>query len=431
MDKVMNPVGAMMELDMARRMRRPKHRFNVTTRPFGIYPFCIAPVLPRETLQYLNIQSRVVTDPTVSRVIGWYKEYYFFYVKIRDLIAVDGGTDFATPFTSMVLDPANTMSSVETNTDIASHMFAPPGAVAGLDWVGQCLRRVTSCYFREQDEGTTQLTGEYAFDSGNIPKAKIVDTDMWDSYGLASEIPTAALTGNAEDLNDVEQKWRAWMLARSQHLTDMTFEDYLATFGVKLPGHGKDKPELIGRVKEWQYPSNTVEPTTGVPTSAVSWSIADRLSKNIFFAEPGFVFGVTIVRPKVYRASQATAAVSVLRDAYAWMPALLKDDPSSSLVYQANAAAGDIINVGAEHVFDRRDLFVHGDQFLYNADPVLDVEGESHSMGVIDGSRYGWQYVTTANINKLFADRTPGEKIYCREDGVVQLGILGTQVDMT
>ena len=63
-----------------RKMRRPRHDFNVRHMPFCITPFAIAPVLPGETLKDGNLQSRAVVDPIKNPLIGWWLEHYVFYV---------------------------------------------------------------------------------------------------------------------------------------------------------------------------------------------------------------------------------------------------------------------------------------------------------------------------------------------------------------
>ena len=70
-----------------RTLRRPQHPFSLMIRPFQLQPFSIAPVLPGETLKNLLTQARVVTDPLnpLTRVVGWWCEHYYFYVKHRDL----------------------------------------------------------------------------------------------------------------------------------------------------------------------------------------------------------------------------------------------------------------------------------------------------------------------------------------------------------
>ena len=55
--------------------------------------------------------------------------------------------------------------------------------------------------------------------------------------------------------DNVNLGWQNWILLRQQALTDMTWEDYLATFGVHVPDAGKSKPELIRYFRDWQYPS--------------------------------------------------------------------------------------------------------------------------------------------------------------------------------
>ena len=69
---------------VGRVQRHPKHTFHLFTRPYQIQPFLIAPVLAGETMKNLLLQARVVTDPVQNRLIGWWQEYYFFYVKARD-----------------------------------------------------------------------------------------------------------------------------------------------------------------------------------------------------------------------------------------------------------------------------------------------------------------------------------------------------------
>ena len=79
-----------------RKMRAPHTNFHIKTRPWQIQPFCIFPVLPGETMQNAMWKSRVVSDPVKNRLIGWWKEYYLFYVRFRDLVDND---DFKKIFT--------------------------------------------------------------------------------------------------------------------------------------------------------------------------------------------------------------------------------------------------------------------------------------------------------------------------------------------
>ena len=68
-----------------RKTRNPVYNWNIETMPWQIQPFCLAPVLPGETMKNIKFQARVVSDPIVNPLIGWHKEYYWFYVKLRDM----------------------------------------------------------------------------------------------------------------------------------------------------------------------------------------------------------------------------------------------------------------------------------------------------------------------------------------------------------
>ena len=84
--------------------RKPVHNFYLETRPFQIQPMLLAPVLAGETLSNLLLQSRVVTSPLKNPLIGWWKEYYFFYVKLRDMV-------FRDDFMDMLIDPGKSMAA--------------------------------------------------------------------------------------------------------------------------------------------------------------------------------------------------------------------------------------------------------------------------------------------------------------------------------
>lgn len=398
--------------------RTPTHSFVVSTKPFGIYPFMIAPVLPGETLKNLLLQTRVVTDPVVDPLIGWWTEYYFFYVKLRDLpAAVSAACE------TMILDPSATLSAVATSTDSAPEYFAPAAGNA-VPWTNYCLQRVVECYFRDESEAYNN----YAIDG--VPLAKLNERNWRDSLFSASEMPTGAVA-DAEDFSDFEARYRTWMLLRQQQMIDMTFEDYLKTFGVNIGSEAKGKPELLRFVRDWAYPSNTIDPTNGAPTSAVSWSVAERADKDRFFTEPGFIFGVTVCRPKTYSSFQKQSAVCMLDNAFAWMPAILSEDPASSLRSFASNASNSPLNgaYASEHILDIRDLYVHGDQFIRNGYTPLDIAGKGHFLSHADDTHEGMQYPDSAYVPLLFADRDPANQTWVRQDGIVKLTILGTQVD--
>ena len=132
----------------------------------------------------------------------------------------------------------------------------------------------------------------------------------------------------------------------------------------------------------------------------------------------------------MYRKEQKQAAVCMLDDAFAWMPALLKDDPSSSMrTFTADAGNSPLGSSWAvSATLDVRDLFLYGDQFVY---PVPDSTGIQHAVNFYADTHAGSQYPTTGTLGYLFADTNPGTAVHVKQDGVVKLTLLGTQMDYT
>lgn len=391
-----------------RVLRRPQHTFHLRTRPYQIQPFMLAPVLAGETLNNLLLQARVVTDPIKNPFIGWHVEYYFFYVKLRDLDAREIMED-------MLLDMTADTSSLNDGTADVKYYHH-----SGKNYAKLALKRITEEYFR--DEGETWNTA--AID--NLPLAKVNQKHWTESVYAASELPDDEIPEPAEDFSDFEGKWNTWNYMRSMKMTEMSFEDYMGTFGVQTSKTEPHKPELLRYVKEWSYPSNTIDPASGAPSSAVSWSIAERGDKTRFFKEPGFIVGLSVVRPKVYLGGQRESGSHLLDGAFEWLPAIMKDRVETSL----KTLAGGTGPLGGVHttnpyIVDVRDLFVHGDQFLNFAL----TETDAGLVALPKTTHVASAYPSSADINALFVGEAPANQV--RQDGVVSASILGTQLDHT
>lgn len=390
-----------------RVMRRPQHPFQSQQKAFVISPMLIAPVLPGETLKQLLLQARCVTDPIKNGLIGWWLEYYFFYVKHTDLAARDD-------FEEMHLDINKDMSSLYTASKVLTNHRG-----SKLDYVQMCLERVTECYFRDQDE----LWSVGAIDS--MPLAKVNKPGWYDSIMDSASMPDTTLVNEAGagtlTTVELEAAYRTWEVLRQQGLTNATYEDYLASFGIRRPIASQHKPELIRYIRDWQYPSNIVDPTTGVPSSAVSWAIAERADKDRFFTEPGFIFGVSILRPKIYMDNQVGNAADMLEGALAWLPAIMRDDPATSLKLIDNAV-GPIAGATNDYWVDIRDVFLYGDQFSNLATATAGWNRMNLPEPDLDHD-----YVVAADLLELFATAST----FGKQDGIVSLQILGTQVDQT
>lgn len=68
-----------------------------------------------------------------------------------------------------------------------------------------------------------------------------------------------------------------------------------------------------------------VDHTSGAPTSACSWKIAERADKDRLFMEPGCRIGMCVVRSKVFRSEQIGSVVDLMETAFTWLPALMRE----------------------------------------------------------------------------------------------------------
>lgn len=410
-----------------RRLRKPQHRFNLVSKPYQIVPFMIAPVLPGETMKNLLMQSRVVTDPIKNALIGWHKEYYFFYVKHR---AFTSGrwwtTENAAKLQAMMLDPATVVTTLQASAENTPYYTFN----GGMQFVQACYQEVVEEYFRDEDQAYDDflIGADYA--------AAQIDTQNWahslkaESAGSDdSELPGVDELEELDILPGMTSNYAQWEFMRDHGMTTLTYEDYIRSYGVSIedtPDLGEEgieatasnfRPELLRFVRDWKYPTNHVDPATGVPASAVSWSFAERADKDRFFQEPGFIFGVTVTRPKINLGSQKGAAVGFLDNAYAWLPAVLRRHPYVAVKEIADSATVGILeNQTEDYWVDVADLFEHGDQFVNHAMSAA----ANHGIALPTADPALWKYPTEAMVDSLFAADT-AENI--REDGVVHLTI--------
>lgn len=398
----LSPVG--------RSTRSPEHTFQVRQKPWIIQPIMIAPVLPGETFKNLLLQARVVSDPVKNPLIGWWIEYYFFYVKLRDLAGRE-------TYENMMLDGELTTSSLNAAAKLATYH----NDANSPDYVQQCLDTVVEWYFRAEGEGAHNLDNMplASFNRSDWLDSVINDADFVAQIDVDVDGPDANTTIQA---SEVDKALNTWQLLRAQQLTDMSFEDYLATYGVKVQREEIHKPELIRYVKNWTYPTNTVDPSTGVPSSAISWSVQERADKDRFCREPGFIFGCTIARPKVYFSNMKGAAVELMTNAQSWLPAIMRDDPYTSLKKVAAGSGPLSANTDAYWV-DLKDLFLYGDQFVNFALTATDAGLVAAPSATLDK-----RYATEAMIDGLFVGA--GADLV-KQDGVVRLSILGSLKDTT
>lgn len=406
---------------VGRVLRTPQHSFYVKHQPFTIQPFLLAPVLPGETFKNGLLQARAVTSPIKNKLIGWWLEYYFFYVKHRDLVGVSADLQ------EMMLDLNKDMSGFNDAAYVLNNHFA-----GAIDWSSLCLDRVVKTYFRDADDTST-------YEIDGAPVAAINKDGWWNSAALDDTyvtediaVPVVADTdpGTGGDqpgvmVSQMQVAVQMWEFQRAQNMTSLSYEDWLATYGIRTPKVEMHRPELLRYVREWQYPSNTVVPTTGAVTSAVSWSISDRIDKDRFFQEPGFIFGVTIARPKVYLKNIDGSGADMMQSALTWLPALMRDDPWTSMKKHTNAEGplATVVTDSGGYWVDVKDLLLYGDEFVNVARSATDMNLVALPSADLSNKDYPSETDTDAMF--VGSDKTVDQ------DGVVRLSILGAQVDTT
>jgi hypothetical protein len=400
--------------------RYPKHSFNIESKPFSVTPIGIAPVLPGETFKSVFMESRVITDPIINPITGWKKDYFFFYVKATSLFA----------------DPTlirNMFTDLDDNVLLAGALAADNKpyytAKGGQPYLELALRQIVNEYFR--DEGETYANKPLI---NGYPVAQIRETSWMDSLLDKDLVPDQAGLDAAADTGDMERLLTAFETLRSMGLADITWDEYLASFGISAPQiEDTIKPELLFHVNDFQYPSNTVNPSDGAPSSAVSWVFRQgENKKRKFFKEPGFIVGCTVTRPKVFFQGLAGSMAAHLDRAWDWMPELLLQLPASSLkkFEPGTGPLGDRVTDTDGYFADLRDLFTHGDQFTNRLqfDPNMIANGNAFNGLQLPDQTLNWKYPTEAQVNNLF--KAPATSLI-REDGYFSLSIQGKQKDHT
>lgn len=407
--------------------RYPKHPFMTKELPFTAQPFMIAPVLPGETLKNLYFESRVITDPVLNSIIGWKKEYYFFYVPVT-LLLVDA-------IREMFIDPLNT--DIAATLGIAGSDGSYYTAKGGVDYLKRSVTAIIEAHFR--DEGETLATAQTA---AGVPIVQIRDRLWLDSLtdeDIAAIATDPGATGDSPtNLEQLQSLYEAYdQLRQVGVMNDMTWEDFIRGYGIALPETVEEaKPELLARFSDFQYPSNTVNPSNGAPSSAVSWVFKNGKRDPKFFKEPGFVVGLSITRPKVYFGGLAGNLAGHLTRAWDWLPNYLNESsplPIPETAFKKFAAdtgpLGDRLSGTDAYWVEMRDLFLKGDQFQNmvawtdNANPVATAASHLLALPPADASQ-DHKYPTEAMCKSFFVDAA-GTAFNVRQDGYVVLQIQG------
>lgn len=337
-----------------RHTRSPMVNFYVEPDLWEVQPVFAVPVLPGETMTSLTLQSRVVTPPVKSRTVGWWLEYYIFYVPFRQM-------PDAANLIAMFVDPTVTLApSAASARDYYSGL--------GYNFIAQCLQVVVQEWFRREGE----LWSNFVIRATRPAASHGIDR-LDDSLIDTTVLPDGgAIAGmNVDDLDRARAivEYRRMLKTMGSDGGQIDYEEVLASYGASIrKAAARDRPELLRYIRDWTYPVNTVEPTTGVPTTAASWAISDRADKNRAFTEPGFVFGVQCVRPKIYFSNQTNHGATMLDRAQRWLPPNVDEAGMERSLAEFTTLQGPFGKPAGGFTngywLDVRDLLNYGDQHL-------------------------------------------------------------------
>jgi hypothetical protein len=381
---------------MQRRLRRPAHSAYLHFVPHVLTPFLFHPVLPGETLKNALMQARVLTTPVKGQLTGWWLETYWFYVKHRHL---ENGPDLM----QMMLD-LDGVPNADAGSDKPA-FYVKSGDQNFAQLVYNCI---VDEFFRGDGENSVTAEGLTA---DGLAKVRLKLPGWWDSIVPESTLVTPPGIGTdtigsaaLDTVGEVARAIETYNHLRMLGVTNLEYDDWLRSFGVRIAAPVEDRPELIRYTREWQLPSNavSVDATSQRVSSVLSWSLTERIDKDRRFKEPGFLMACIVARPKMYH-SGGRAGASMLTNAMAWQ------SPFATGQYDAFQPVGGL----SGYLFDTRDLYNHGDQWVYTArgtaPPLLTFP--------TDGQ---FDYPADADVDALFVDGSSG---HVKADIAVSLAI--------
>ena len=403
----------------SRKGRYPKHTFNVQEKPFTLQPLGFARVLPGDTLKNLKFESRAVSNPILNPRIGWKKQYFFFYVRITDLLNA--------AIRDLFVDPTNSEITAGVEAANAPAWYCAKG---GVNWMKLGTEQIVNHWFR--DSGENMATAQLA---NGIPIVQIRQNSFLDSLTDVTDMPEGAAIATATDAADLERLMELFEQLRAMNIADMTYEDWLKSNGINIPGKDENKPELLWQTSDFQYPTNhigTDATNKGVPTSALSWVFNTGMRDPKQFREPGFVMAFSVTRPKIYWGGLFGSAAGFAKRAWDWAPNYMREMPETRLKSFAvdTGPLGERTTNADGYFLDMVDELLYGDQWqnvsAIGADPLFDPS--NHMLPLPAGTAIKWKYPTEAMVNSFFVDTI---NPYIKQDGYFSLSIMGHEVDHT
>lgn len=399
-------------MNKKRHRRSPNFPIAGIMKPYGAYPIFVHPVLPGETLQEWDMKWRCLSKPIKHPLVGAWMDTWLIYVKFTDIDRALG---------EMFISDTYSTAGWTAGSNRPRH-FTKSGQI---DWVYLALNRIANAFFLHE--------GETIIRNDEVPMLKMANTSWYQNLMFKpAGVDPAALPSNPD------AQLTGYQMMQMMNMTEVTYESYLKQYGVQSIVSGVGQPEILRYTRSWTVPVNTVEPSTGIPSSAWVWSDHLKLDKAKRFDEPGFVMLVASSRPKMYQADLPYSFVGNLWGFSDWFPAYNLADPAAGvrLIVSSDAVIDPTAVTGGpfDLLYDHRDLLNHGEQFVNATDATMPyalprANGLAIAAGATQSTLQG-EYPLAADIDALFVGAGASDKFLYYE-GMSSLVIDGHMTDTT
>ncbi len=388
--------------------RRPNFMVHGKMKPYGLYPLMIHPVLPKETLQNFTMKGQFVSSPIVNPLIGSWMDLTLWYVKVTDLDPA---------LSDMFLSDTFSTSGYTATADDEKY-FVKTGQIK---WTEMCVERIHDIHFLP--EGWTALTMD------DMPRVRL-DNSQFLQNAIFKPADVAVVT---DDAVEAGQQLSAADVMRQMTMADMTYENWLKSYGVTDLPAAQGVPELLGFQPAWTMPVNTVDPATGTPSSAWIWRPDWQVKQAKRFNEAGFLICLGVVRPKMYQHRLEASLVGEIWGFSDWIPAFYMDKPEMFVREMAGDNAifhTDAYTTADDFQFDYSDLWVQGEQFINNrSDPLWPLPFAKYLSTETGGNdaKLRGAYANGGDVTAMFS--TPGDS-FIEYDGICRMTVSGHIRDM-
>ena len=381
--------------------------------PFGLYPILCHPVLPGETLKSAVTRWRVLSMPVKHPLAGAWLESWLMYVKLTDIDRTLG---------QMFVSDSYSTAGWTAGADSA-RFFVRSGQIR---WVQECLEKCVEAYFLNQGETQRSIDG--------VPQMKL-NAVSWMQNLMFRGTETALDTSSP---GDTYADLAGWQMLQQMSMTELTYEKYLETYGVRSVDLSTGQPEILRYARSWTQPVNHVDPSSGTPASAWVWSDEMKSEKDKRFDEPGFIIMLAGVRPKMFGLQVYSSMVGTLWGFTDWFPSYQLTDPTAGVrqIQTTDSIFDPALNASeaaATLLYDHRDLLTHGEQFVNdrtNNPYSLPLSTGMSLLAAASPEDVRGEYCTSADVNNLFVGATTGTRL-CYYEGMTQLVISGQIRDTT